>query len=59
MGDTTILVQNIGTPFHAYTNVLSSSFYNLMRLTHISLASFLWDISKQCRPRSDAAECGV
>ena len=26
-------------------------------LTHISLASFLWDIGKQCRPRSDAVEC--
>ena len=23
-------------------------------LTHISLVSFLWDIGKQCRPRSDA-----
>ena len=21
--------------------------------------SFLWDIGKQCRPRSDAAECGL
>ena len=28
-------------------------------LTHISLASFLWDIDKQCRPRSEATECGV
>ena len=28
-------------------------------LTHISLASHFWDISKQCRPRSDAAERGV
>ena len=28
-------------------------------LTHISLASFLWDIGKQCRPRSDATEYGV
>ena len=28
-------------------------------LTHIRLASFLWDIGKQCRPRSDATECGV
>ena len=26
------------------------------RLTHISLASFLWDIGKQCGPRSDAPE---
>ena len=28
-------------------------------LTHISLASFLCDIGKPCRPRPDAAECGV
>ena len=28
-------------------------------LTHISLASHFWDIGKQCRPRSDAAERGV
>ena len=25
-------------------------------LIHISLASHFWDIGKQCRPRSDAAE---
>ena len=28
-------------------------------ITHISLASQFWDIGKQCRPRSDAAERGV
>ena len=28
-------------------------------LTHIRVASFLWDIDNQCRPRSDAAERGV
>ena len=28
-------------------------------LTHISLASLLWDLGKQCRPRSDVAERGV
>ena len=28
-------------------------------LTHISLASHFRDIDEQCRPRSDAAECGV
>ena len=28
-------------------------------LTHLSLASFLWDIGKQHSPRCDAAECGV
>ena len=27
--------------------------------THISLESFLWDICKQCRPKSDATERGV
>ena len=28
-------------------------------LTHISLMFFLWDIGKQCRLRSDTAECSV
>ena len=28
-------------------------------LTHISLASFVWDIGKQNSPRCDAAKCGV
>ena len=28
-------------------------------LTHICLASHFWDIGKQCRPRSDAAERGI
>ena len=28
-------------------------------LTYITLASFLWDIGKPCRPGSDAAERGV
>ena len=28
-------------------------------LTHISLASFLWDIGKQNSPRCDGAEHGV
>ena len=28
-------------------------------LTHLSLASHKWDLCKQCRPRSDAAERGV
>ena len=28
-------------------------------LTHLSLASFLWDIGKQCKTRSDATKCGV
>ena len=29
------------------------------KLTHISLASFLWDIGKQNSPRCDAAKHGV
>ena len=28
-------------------------------LTRISLASFLWDICKQCKTRSDVAKCDV
>ena len=31
----------------------------LKLFTHISLASFLWDIGKQHSPRCDAAECGA
>ena len=31
----------------------------IVALTHISLASFLWDIGKQCKPRTDAAIRGV
>ena len=31
----------------------------LTALTHISLASFLWDIGKQNSPRCDAAKCGI
>ena len=30
-----------------------------LHLTHLSLASFLWDIGKQHSPRCDAAERGV
>ena len=30
-----------------------------LRLAHTGLASFLWDISKQCKTRSDAAKHGI
>ena len=30
-----------------------------LHLTHLSLASFLWDIGKQNSPRWDAAERGI
>ena len=30
----------------------------IVPLTHTSLASHFWDIGKQCRPRSDAADRG-
>ena len=39
--------------------ILTSDPYWVWVLTHIRLASFLWDIGKQCRARSDAAKCGV
>ena len=32
---------------------------NNVILTHLCLASYKWDIDKQCRPRSDATERGV
>ena len=37
---------------------LVQNFYN-PRLTHLSLASFLWDIGKQNSTRCDAAKRGV
>ena len=50
--------QNI---FHVRTYVLSGCLTKLPNayLTHISLASFLWDVGKSCRSRPDAAERGV
>ena len=39
------------------TGNIERAFYK--HLTNISLASHFCDIDKQCRPRSDAAECGV
>ena len=30
-----------------------------LKLSHISKASFVWDIGKLCQTRSDAATCGV
>ena len=37
----------------------NSMSYKLASLTHISLASFLWDIGRQKSPRCDAAKRGV
>ena len=33
--------------------------YQTYQLTHLSLASLLWDIGKQHSPRWDATECGL
>ena len=38
---------------------MSVYMYMLKTLTHLSLASLLWDIGKQHSPRCDAAERGV
>ena len=46
-----ILLANLCSRQHLYAS--------FCLLTHLSLASFLWDIGKQCRPRSDTAERGV
>ena len=40
-----------------HSNILLSQIKSY--LTHIRIASFLWDIGKQCKPRSDAAKRGV
>ena len=46
-----------------FNNLHDSSFYTtctLMKsLTHLSLASLLWDIGKQNSPTCDATEFGV
>ena len=36
-----------------------SFYYQSSQLTHLSLASLLWDLGKQNSPRCDAAERGV
>ena len=38
---------------------LSQNYYQILLLTHLSLASHKWDIGKTCRLRADAAEWGV
>ena len=40
-----------------HENICASYEYHNICLTHLSLASHKRDIGKQCRPRSDAAEC--
>ena len=40
-------------------NVVVKTHKLVCNLNHISLVSFLWDIGKQCRPRSGATERGV
>ena len=55
------LIRYINVAFSQYFAMhtyISDSAHNIGALTHISLASH-WDIGKQCRPRSDAAERGV
>ena len=39
--------------------IKDSVYWYYLTLTHLSLASLLWDIRKQNNPRCDAAECGV
>ena len=45
-------------PWHLSWQAWQSS-AGLVFLTHIRLASHFWDLGKQCRPRSDATECGI
>ena len=48
--------------FHPNKCIHVAQWYNLgvyFLFTHISLVFHFWDIGKQCRPRSDAAEHGV
>ena len=41
------------------TLIQGQQLYSVQFLTHLSLASLLWDIGKQNSPRCDAEECGV
>ena len=43
---------------YAYVNSILKVCF-IIKLTHLSLASLLWDIGKQHSPRCDAAERGV
>ena len=47
------------TLFRFYKIIFQPTEFCSLVLTHISLASFLWDVRNLCRPRSDAAERGV
>ena len=54
-----ILVEDIIKNMDTICVLLISCVFLGQRLIHISLASFLWDLDKQCRSRSDAAKRGV
>ena len=45
--------------FTYWHNTHTGTFVGFFLLTHISLASFLWDIGKQHSPRCNAAERGI
>ena len=47
-----------GVKISRFCHISETCHHYIILLTHISLVSFLWDICKQCRPRSDAPECG-
>ena len=50
----------VGNPKDRFSRVAAQmSYFVAYFLTHLSLASFLWDIGKQHSPRCDAAERGV
>ena len=48
---------NLWLSFVCYNH--DSACKRMVLLTHVGLASFLWDMSKQLKTRSDAAERGV
>ena len=52
-----ILISNRKKYFSA--NTVLHTTINFLSLTHLSLASLLWDIGKQYSPRCDATERGV
>ena len=55
----TVSVNTVFRTARERTSIFDLHPYLCLMLTHLSLASLLWDIGKQNSPRCDAAECGV
>ena len=52
--ETTVFTLSIGTPYHTCPKIWNSPFYSLLMCL-----KYCCMYGKQCRPRSDAASCGI